>query len=158
MLTHSDVACSTFTIDKTYELPDELIATLRAFLMPQDAFAKLVSKESPPKPKMDVQVAEWAIKILAKRELQYPTTIEQDEEEWSKTTLVKSEGRNVQRERMAALVVMEEKRILKQAKKELEEYVAEMRKEDEQEKDAGKGKRKGAAEDAKGGKKKKVAK
>ena len=67
---------STFSLDATLALPDELVASIRTFLLDPQEFAKLQTKERPPKSVVDAQVAAYLVAILKKRESEYPTTVQ----------------------------------------------------------------------------------
>ena len=67
---------STSSIETDLELPIELVSSIRTFLLSQADFDKAVKKGSPPKPKVDADVAKWACKVLEKRLSEYPTSIE----------------------------------------------------------------------------------
>lgn len=67
---------SVFAIESNNTLPDELVSAIRTFLLTSDELAKSQKKESPPKPKLEASVAEWAKKLIEKREGEYETTIE----------------------------------------------------------------------------------
>lgn len=66
---------STFSLDTSHVLPEEFISAIRTFVATPAEFAKAQAKESAPRGKLDSQVAEWARKLIAGREAQYPTTI-----------------------------------------------------------------------------------
>ncbi|GAA5999605.1 hypothetical protein JCM5350_008121 [Sporobolomyces pararoseus] len=103
-----------FAIETSHTLPDELISAIRAFLLTPEELAKSQKKESPPKPKIDSDVAEWAKKLLEKREKDYETTIEYDEELLKDSNLPP-------RKRMAVIVRLGEKRILRATRSQLED-------------------------------------
>lgn len=134
---------STFSLDKTLSLPEELVSTIKAFLWDEAAWAKCVAKDTPPKPKLDAASAAWALKVLLAREADYPSSIEEDE------NLLQTELG--ERERMAVVVRLAEKRILKGARLKLEA------KWDGSKVEEG-GKRARSGEEEKEGKKVKVAK
>ncbi|GAA5869697.1 hypothetical protein JCM16303_000551 [Sporobolomyces ruberrimus] len=102
-----------FAIETNHILPDELVSAIRAFLLSPDEVAKSQKKESPPKPKLDAGVAGWAKKVIAKREGDYETTIEDDEALLLDSTLPP-------RKRMAVIVRLGEKRILRATRTQLE--------------------------------------
>ncbi|GAA6010244.1 hypothetical protein JCM11491_005408 [Sporobolomyces phaffii] len=102
-----------FAIETNHTLPDELVSAIRVFLLTPEELAKSQKKESPPKPKLEGTVAEWAKKILVKREGDYETTIEADESLLKDTTLPT-------RKRMAVIVRLGEKRILRATREQLE--------------------------------------
>ncbi|GAA5936316.1 ribosomal lysine N-methyltransferase [Sporobolomyces koalae] len=101
-----------FAIETNHTLADELVSAIRAFLLNPEELAKAQKKESPPKPKVDAQVAQWAQKVIAKREGDYDTTIEDDE------ALLR--GSLSERKRMAVIVRLGEKRILRNTRLQLE--------------------------------------
>lgn len=67
---------STFSLDRTLTLPTELLSAIRTFLLSKPDFVKQVNKETPPRGKLDAQIAEWAVKLIQKRETEYLTSIE----------------------------------------------------------------------------------
>lgn len=63
-------------METDHKLPDELVSAIRAFLLTDEEYAKAQKKESPPKPKLDADAAEWGRKILDKRLREYKTSIQ----------------------------------------------------------------------------------
>ncbi|EGU11047.1 SET-domain protein [Rhodotorula toruloides ATCC 204091] len=129
----------TFSIETNYKIPEEMVSAIKAFLLTPEEYAKAQKKESPPKPKLDAASADWARKILDKRLSEYKTSIEEDE------ALLK-ESALPQRKRMAVIVRLGEKRILRGARAKLdEEWPADggdasaMQKDKKRSRDAGKG-------------------
>ncbi|GAA5996004.1 ribosomal lysine N-methyltransferase [Rhodotorula paludigena] len=104
----------TFSIETNHKLPDEMISAIRTFTLDDAEWAKARKKESPPKPKIDADVAEWARKILTARRKEYKTSIEEDEALLADSTLPL-------RKRMAVIVRLGEKRILAGAQKKLDD-------------------------------------
>ncbi|SCV73464.1 BQ2448_7390 [Microbotryum intermedium] len=102
----------TFVLDKTHELPEELVSTIRTLLLDKAGFEKAQRKEMPPKPRLDSVSAKWAIAILDKRMEEYETSIEEDETLLSQTDLDP-------RRRMAIIVRHGEKRLLREARREV---------------------------------------
>lgn len=76
MLLFISLSQSTFSLDRTLTLPTELLSAIRTFLLSKPDFIKQVNKESPPRGKLDAQIAEWAVKLIQKRETEYLTSIE----------------------------------------------------------------------------------
>ncbi|GAA5919833.1 hypothetical protein JCM1841_004005 [Sporobolomyces salmonicolor] len=102
----------TFGIELNHSLPPELISAIRTFLLSADDFAKAQKKESPPKPKLDASSAAWARQLVERREAEYETSIEDDE------ALLKSSALSLRR-RMAVIVRLGEKRILRATRTQL---------------------------------------
>ncbi|ORY84655.1 hypothetical protein BCR35DRAFT_302960 [Leucosporidium creatinivorum] len=111
----------TFSLDRTLTLPTELLSAIRTFLLSKPDFVKQVNKESPPRGKLDSQIAEWAVKLIQKREAEYLTSIEDD------LALLALPSTDVPlRKRMAVVVRLGEKQILKGTReKTIEEVAAE---------------------------------
>ncbi|GAA5898866.1 ribosomal lysine N-methyltransferase [Sporobolomyces salmoneus] len=103
-----------FAIETNHSVPDELVSAIRAFILTSEELAKCQKKESPPKPKVDWTVADWTKRVLAKREEDYETTIETDEKLLKDSSLPP-------RKRMAIIVRLGEKRILRATRLQLEE-------------------------------------
>ncbi|GAA6018787.1 hypothetical protein JCM8202_002231 [Rhodotorula sphaerocarpa] len=103
----------TFSVETDHKLPDELVSAIRAFLLTDEEYAKAQKKESPPKPKLDADAAEWGRKILDKRLREYETSIQEDEELLKQTYLPV-------RRRLAVIVRLGEKRLLVGARAKLD--------------------------------------
>ncbi|GAA5952253.1 hypothetical protein JCM21900_000467 [Sporobolomyces salmonicolor] len=103
----------TFGIEMNHSLPPELISAIRTFLLSADDFTKAQKKESPPKPKLDASSAAWARQLVERREAEYETSIEDDE------ALLKDSALSLRR-RMAVIVRLGEKRILRATRTQLE--------------------------------------
>ncbi|GAA5903312.1 hypothetical protein JCM5296_005660 [Sporobolomyces johnsonii] len=142
----------TFAIELNHSLPPELISAIRTFLLSADEFAKAQKKESPPKPKLDATSATWARQLVERREAEYETSIEDDE------ALLKDSALPLRR-RMAVIVRLGEKRILRATRTQLEtEYPpgsADAKEKDKKEKDK-KRSRDGTTKDGSNGKGKKA--
>ncbi|GAA6058608.1 hypothetical protein JCM10212_004019 [Sporobolomyces blumeae] len=139
-----------FAIETNHSIPDELVSAVRAFLLSPEELAKFQKKESPPKPKLDASVAKWVVKVIAKREGEYPTSIEDDER------LLKDSSLPL-RKRMAVIVRLGEKRILRAARSQLEsDFPADATESDATKKKATKRARGTQTESGKSGKKSKV--
>ncbi|SGZ12166.1 BQ5605_C028g10485 [Microbotryum silenes-dioicae] len=102
----------TFVLDKTLELPEELISTIRTLLLDQADFEKVQRKDMPPKPRLDPISAKWAVAILDRRMEEYETSIEEDETLLAQTDLIP-------RRRMAITVRLGEKRVLREARRQV---------------------------------------
>ncbi|GAA5847048.1 hypothetical protein JCM9279_002668 [Rhodotorula babjevae] len=106
----------TYAIETDHKLPDELIMAIRTFLLDESDYAKAQKKESPPKPKLDTASAEWARKILDHRLSEYSTSIEDDE-----AALAPVDSAVLPlRKRMALIVRVGEKRLLRAARAKLD--------------------------------------
>ncbi|GAA6038264.1 hypothetical protein JCM8097_003911 [Rhodosporidiobolus ruineniae] len=103
----------TFSVETNHVVPPELVAAVKTFLLPSADFAKAQKKESPPKGKLDAPSAEWVRKILDQRLAEYDTSIEDDEALLQDTTLPL-------RKRMAVIVRLGEKRILRATRQQLD--------------------------------------
>ncbi|GAA6053605.1 hypothetical protein JCM3770_001549 [Rhodotorula araucariae] len=99
----------TFSIETNHKLPDELVCAIKTFLLDSADYAKAQKKESPPKPKLDAISADWARKIIDQRLSEYPTSVETDEALLQNPALPP-------RKRMAVIVRLGEKRILRSAR------------------------------------------
>ncbi|KAK4700493.1 N-lysine methyltransferase SETD6, partial [Phenoliferia sp. Uapishka_3] len=109
----------TFSIPTSAELSPEIIATIRTFLMSAAELDKQKKKDTPPRPKMDVEVATWAVKLLERRAASYKTSIKEDEKLMANPTELPL------RKKMAIQVRLGEKRILQAAKEGIEEFLKE---------------------------------
>ncbi|TNY19623.1 SET-domain protein [Rhodotorula diobovata] len=107
----------TYAIETDHKLPDELVMAIRTFLLDEADYAKAQKKESPPKPKLDPVSADWARKILDQRLSEYSTSIEEDEAALQGD----SAGAPLPlRKRMALIVRLGEKRILRATRAKLD--------------------------------------
>ncbi|GAA5985075.1 hypothetical protein JCM10908_002514 [Rhodotorula pacifica] len=139
----------TYSIETDHKLPDELISAIRTFLLTSEEYAKAQKKESPPKPRMDGQVAEWARKVLDQRLGEYKTSIEEDEKLLQDTSLPL-------RRRMAIIVRLGEKRILQGARANLDADFPEGKAEPPKEKKRARAGGEGGGSGGKEGRKKKA--
>lgn len=95
-------------------LPEELVVLLRTLKLPSEELSRLQSKAKPPKPTFSMEEASLLATVVAHRQAEYPTTIEQDEQilqqslanDWS------SNPNAIRRGRMAVQVRKGEKEIL----------------------------------------------
>ncbi|GAA5821802.1 hypothetical protein JCM11251_001032 [Rhodosporidiobolus azoricus] len=103
----------TFSIETNRSVPPELVSAIKTFLLPSADYAKCVKKEAPPKGKLDAASASWVRRILDKRISEYTTTVEEDE------TLLQNSA-IPPRKRMAVIVRLGEKRILRDTRTQLD--------------------------------------
>ncbi|GAA5853775.1 hypothetical protein JCM8547_007444 [Rhodosporidiobolus lusitaniae] len=105
----------TFSIENDHSVPSELVSAIKAFFLAPAELAKAQKKESPPKGKLDAASAEWVRKILDQRLGEYSSSIEEDE-----ALLEQGEALPL-RKRMAVIVRLGEKRILRATRAQLDE-------------------------------------
>ncbi|BGP19164.1 hypothetical protein JCM10213_006490 [Rhodosporidiobolus nylandii] len=104
----------TFSVETNHEVPAELVSAIKAFLLTPPELAKLQKKEAPPKGKLDAPSADWVRKILDQRLSEYGTTVEEDE------ALMQDSAALPLRKRMAIVVRLGEKRILRATRAQLD--------------------------------------
>ncbi|KAK4055004.1 Ribosomal lysine N-methyltransferase 4 [Microbotryomycetes sp. JL221] len=115
----------TCSIEKDLELPIELLTAIRTFILTEVEFEKVTKKGTPPKGRLEPDSAKWVMEVLKARLKEYPTVIEEDERLLQDQNLT-------QRKRMAVIVRLGEKRILRDTidavKKQIKELKEESRK------------------------------
>jgi len=109
-----------FAIDKSLEIPEELICAVRVLHMPAETLqSKYERKEKVPKPAMDTEVATALVQVLKTRLDDYALPGVQEDE----VRLANAQGQPL-RYKMALMVRIGEQSILKEAALELEQKLA----------------------------------
>ncbi|CCX07273.1 hypothetical protein FPQ18DRAFT_310366 [Pyronema domesticum] len=130
VLLEEGVLDDSFDLDRSLEIPEEIIVTVRTLLLSKLEYKKFQEKGKLPKPMMEPAVAKVLREVVDKRLKEYPTTLREDQK------LLEGEMRG--RWRIATEVRMGEKEILVAVKESLKTVATNKRSADAEETKGGK--------------------